>query len=533
MKKLALLLAVLTVAAMFAGCAKDPVTTPGTTDPNPSTPGTTDPKPSTPGTTDPTPGDKRDDVIVRVESTWDTFNPLKATLYVVYFEINQMYEALTWVDDSGTVTPVLAEDWKVSDDGKTYVFNIRKGVKFHNGEELKASDVAFTINEAKVAPAMQSYLTAVNNAEATGDYECTLHMDSPFAAQLAFLANIRILNEKFYKENDGNIDTISCGTGPYVLQQEGLDMNTYCKMTAFPDYWGDEPSIKNIEFKIIIDDTTAAVAYMAGEVDFLMTSASQYLEISADPDKYDFTNIPTKHTALFYMNHEKEPFSDVRVRKALSHATDKETIIQVAFEGFAAPAYLMADESCFGVDYDYAVKYEYDLDKAKELLTDAGYPDGVNLGTMLTIAGSYFDKCAVVFQSSLKSINCELELVGMDSTSMTPLTTTGNYEMACGGQSFSTDFAYGARQYCEWNIGTNNQSRYRNPEVDQWFADAEGETDPEVRKEVYGKIISTITEDAVNIPMFHKNLLFAWTKGLNCVVHPDSGMPYFVKNWSW
>ena len=472
----------------------------------------------------------RTDVVIRVESPWSTFNPLDSSLYVEYYELNQMYETLVWVDDEGNTVPVLAEFWESNSEGNEYTIKIREGVKFHNGEELKASDVAFVLTKAAESPALKSNLGTFQKAEAVDDYTVKITLEAPFAPLIPFLANIKIFNEKFYNEHNGDLRTVECGTGPYKLVD--VDMDTEMNLTAFEDYWQGPPAIKDIKFTVITDETTAAVAYMAGEVDFISTAASQYLEISAQPDLYSFEAVPTKHTALFYFNTERAPFDNKLVRKALQHAVDRDTMIQVAFEGFASPAYLQGDESCFGVDYDRVVMYDYDLDKAKELLAEAGYPNGLDLGSLVTTEG-YFEKCAVVFQSSLAEIGCTMEVEVMENTALTATTLAGDYDMMAGGQSFSTDFAYAAKQYCSEYIGSNNYSRLRNDRVDELFAEAERETDPDTRKELYGEAIEIITDEATMIPLFHKKLLFAWTKGLNCVVHHDSYIPYFVYEWSW
>ena len=512
-KRLALLLTLVMVIACLAGCS-------GATTGN----GQENEEGGESGST-------RDDVIIRVEATWGTFDPFKSSLYTEYYVLNQAYEALTWVNDEGEITPVLAESWDISDDGKEITLHIREGVKFHSGDELKASDVAFTLNTAKESVALRAHLGSFIEATATDDYTVVCTLENPFAPFMSFVSNIRIASEAYYNEHGGNLDTNVNGTGPYKLVD--VDLNSVCHMTAFEDYWQGAPSIKDITFTIITDDTTAAVAYMSGEVDYIMCPASQYLEISSQPDLYSFASTPTKHTALIYINHEREPFNSKEVRQALNYATDRETMCQVAFEGYAEPAWLQGNETCFGVNYDYAVQYPYDLEKAKELLTQAGYPDGVDLGTYYTVAGSYHDKCAVVFQSSIMELGCTVELVGMDSTAMVAEAIAGNYDLCSGGQGFSTDFAYASRQYTTSGIGSANYSRYSNPTVDELFAQAEGESDSDKRLEMYGEAISIVTEDAVDIPLFHKNQMFAWNKDLNCVVHPDSSYPYFVYNWSW
>ncbi len=519
MKKIALLLALLVFASVFAGCNNnaDPSTT------APITGGSGD----TTSTTGSTPtGTGRDEVVVHVEAPWNTLDPHDTGAYVDMYLINQMYEQLVFVEDDGTVTPSLAEKWTVSEDGKTYTFTLRQDVKFHNGENMKASDVAFSFNRAKGMAQMYDYTVMIDSAEATGDYEVVIKLRSAFAPFLSYVAKIAILNEKFLGENS-DISRTSCGTGPYVMKD--VNMNTEAHFEAFADYYKGEAAIKKIHFRIIIDTTSAIMAFKSGELDFVYPNATTYLELSGGSD-FNTAGVATLHTAAICMNNEVAPFDQVEVRQALNYATDRASMILVAFEGLAEPARLLAAEASFGVDYANAKEYPYDLDKAKELFAKHGITD---LGTMYTISGGYHEKIAQVLQSSLSQIGVKVEIMPMESSTLIEMMTKGEYTFGNMGLGYSNDFAYNSRYYTSGAIGSGNFDRYSNPRVDELFSLAEAETDTAKRLEYYGEAVKLITEDAPDIPVFHKQLLFAWSKDINAVPHVDSGKPYFVYEWSW
>jgi len=160
---------------------------------------------------------KRDDINIYCEGVWSTIDPhgTGATAYVNMYIINQAYEALVKVEQDGSITPVLATDWTISEDGLTYDFNIRQGVKFHNGEELKASDVVYSINRAMSMPSLESYYSYIASVEATGDYAVRFTLTAPYAPMMGNFFYLTIVNEKYTEENQ--LDTQACGTGPYVL----------------------------------------------------------------------------------------------------------------------------------------------------------------------------------------------------------------------------------------------------------------------------------------------------------------------------
>ena len=293
-------------------------------------------------------GAKRDDVVIYCESPWASLDPhgTGSTAYVNMYLTNQMYEALTYVNDSGEVTPSLAREWSVSGDGLVYTFTLNEGVKFHSGEELKASDVAYSYNRAMGFPELETYYAPIAKVEATGDYTVDVTLKNAFAPFLSYTENIPIVSEKFTEEK-GSLLEQACGTGPYQLVS--FDMNTECKMTRFDDYWKGAASIKDAKFKVITEGTTAVVAFESGELDYMFcynVSAFAPLEASG---KYNTKLAATYHTANILMNNKSAPLDNVHLRRALAHATDRETMIEIAYEGLASPTYLMANTSTFGV----------------------------------------------------------------------------------------------------------------------------------------------------------------------------------------
>jgi len=468
---------------------------------------------------------ERTDVNIYCESVWDSLDPygVGCTAYANMYLENQLYEALTYVNDSGEVKPVLATDWTVSDDGMVYTFTLREGVKFHNGETMKASDVVYSFNRAMSEAPLEGYYAPIEKVEADGDNTVVMTLKYAFAPITSYLMYIPVVSEVFCQDHE--LLTEACGTGAYKL--DSIDLNTECKMSAFPDYWGGEPSIKNVTFKVITEATSASIAFESGDLDFMMCyNVSAYAPLE-ESGKYNTALAPTFHTAFIALNNTVEPLNNKLVRQALSYATDRQTMIDIAYEGLAQPTYLMANTSSFGVPEDkFYNHYEYDLDKAKELLAEAGYPNGLDLGEMTVISGSYHEKYAQVWQQSLAQIGVTVELVGSESA--TSDYTSLKYTTCTMGEGFQSDFAY-----CSMLYTPSNGMGYDNPRVTELFDLAAKELDSDKRLEYYSEAIDIIYDECPCIPIFNKEVPYVWNKNLNAQPHFDSGHPYFVREMSW
>ena len=208
----------------------------------------------------------------------------------------------------------------------------------------------------------------------------------------------------------------------------------------------------------------------------------------------------------------------------------------IAYEGLADEARLMSSEKSFGVDFSDATVYDYNLEKAKELLAEAGYPNGINFKedfgiSMDIIAGGFYEKFATVFQQSLAEIGCELELRASETYSSDA--ATGNYAIITQGMTFGFDFSYAEGLYGTAGINSKNHARYSNPEVDALFAQADQTTDQAVRKDCFKQITNILVDECPTFPVLHKKMLYGWDKTLNATPHVAANHPYYVYEWSW
>ncbi|NLX75733.1 MAG: ABC transporter substrate-binding protein [Synergistaceae bacterium] len=471
-----------------------------------------------------TEGDK-DTVRVYCEGVWTTLDPhgTGANAYTNMYLSNQFYESLVYVNDGGEIEPVLATEWSVSDDGLEYIFKLREGVKFHDSEEMTASDVVYSFERAISEPTLETYYAPIAKVEEINEYEVKITLKEIFAPFVSYMEYIPIVSEKYASEN--SLLTTECGTGAYELVS--IDLNTECKMKAFDDYWRGKASIENAIFQVITEGTSAVVALESGDIDFMFcynVSAFKPLEESGN---FNTSLTATFHTANILMNNKVAPLDNKLVRQALSYATDRDAMIEIAYEGLAAPTYLMANPSAFGVSEEqFYNRYEFDLDKAKTLLAEAGFPDGLDLGKMTVISGSYHEKYAQVWQESLAKIGVKVELEGSESAVADA--TEHNYITCTMGNGFSSDFAYNSSHYTP-----DNMANYDNAEVTRLFAEAAKELDEEKRKELYSQVIDIIYDECPNIPIFNKQIPWVWNKDLNANPHLNSGHPYYIFEMSW
>lgn len=474
-----------------------------------------------------------DPVVVYTPDIFNTMIPYETTANSDQMVFDQVYETLAITQDDGSVKGCLAKDWTISDDGLVYTFNLVQDAKFHNGEDMKASDVVFSFNKFMETAAKKNFVEMIKSVEAVDDYTVKITLSKVTPLFLVYTNEIPVLNEKFVTENEGKFNDKACGTGPYELVS--IDFATAAKLTRFEDYRLGPANIGELELRYVGDSSTATVQFETGEMDIIKLEPTQ-LENVKDNDDFTIKEVQTLKTAIFAINTTVEPLDNKLVRQALNYACDKQSIIDVAYEGYAEPARLQAsDVNCFGVDFSDSEEVTYDPEKAKELLAEAGYPDGLDFGdygvVLDVMGGTYLEKAAQIFQQNLADIGVKLEL--RNTSTPDEDAESGNFAMMTQTLSYRADFSYNVCHYGTSGIGGNNFCQLSDEKIDEMFAEAEAESDQAKRQEIYKELIAYIIDQAPSVPIFHHQLIYGWNNRVDGVVHDSTVHPYYFYEWSF
>src|SRR5690625_316187 len=441
------------------------------------------------------------DLVLGITSDPDTLFPWKATQFQSVHFVENIYDTLTELDEDLEVVPGLAEDWDVSEDGLTVTFHLRDDVTFHDGSTLDADDVKFSfeaIMDEDTAAVSAASLASVESVEAEDEHTVVLNLESPDAA---LPANIAVVGTSILSADDTEeeLNTAPNGTGAFKF--ETRDANQSLTLVKNDDYWGDEPLLDSVEFRIIPEETSIVAAIQSGNI---------HMEVFDDPlvaDTAASDSVTVEETPLLsyhalQFNARQEPLDDVNVRLAIQCAIDRDEVLDTAALGegevtgpITSPAY----ES----DPDARPCPTKDVDKAKEYLEEAGYSDGLQLDVMVSqgeYATSVDEAQNVKSQLADVGIDVDIEVLEIGTYVDRWIDADFTAAIALNGGNPDPDGMYG--RYFTSNGNLNEVAGYESDELDALFKEGKQTADPEDRKPIYDEISRELEDNAVWVWLF-------------------------------
>ena len=465
-----------------------------------------------------------------LEGDIDTTDPNYRTLAVEHTLFRQIYEPLYFVNhDTGDMENRLAESYEVSDDGLMYTFKIKEGVKFHDGTEVKAEDVAFTIESAAKSTYISSTVANFDSTDVIDDYTLEVKLKAPYASFLENVVQLYIMPKAYYESIGSEAFAkapIGCGAYKFVSRVVGSSIT----LEAFKDYYRGEASIKNVSMKIFSDSAASALALEAGDIDIYGIKATDYERFSK-MNKISLYQAETPHITTLHMNTEVKPFDNPAVRKAINYSLNRQFMMDVNLEGLGTVTSNIVSPLMFGYD-ENAATYDYNPDKAKQILAEAGIETPINIGK---IRGTAFgEDLAPIILENLAAIGIISE--GIEITDgFIEDACKGNYDIGIMGLVVYNGVAWDMDAYSilfdSKAIDAFNLPRINNPRIDELFEIGRTATNEEERLEVYKELNRLVQEDSGWAMLYSMYNNLACDSNLNINFH-SPGFVY-INECSW
>ncbi len=446
-----------------------------------------------------------------------------------------LYDTLVTMDKQGNIQPLLAESWEQLSPTE-YKFNLRKGVKFHNGDELKASDVAFSLATLMKTPGAKSNAQQFDpdKFQVLDDYTVVLATKEPFAPFLSILchATMSIFQQKFYEEHSakGDLDLVENGTGPFKLKEWNDGENIVVE--RFDDYFGGPAKLREINFRLIPEISTRIMELEAGGVDLVQEvsgTVKEDVENNKDLKLWTTSGVNTSYLALNF-----DKISETTLRKAIAHSIDNKLLCSVCLLGAAEPLDNYLPATVPGAYDTHGFAYNPEL--AKKLLAEAGYPDGYDLElSFYTSADNR--RMGEFLQNMMAASNIRVKLNEMDTSAYSPMLNSRKQTAAILTTVCTLRDPHQTlgKLYSNLVGPGGNRVNYQDPELDKMLDDAASEMDHAKRMDKYAEIQKYLYDRVVYIPLYNMMVMTATTakiRGFDLVLptnYQKYNTVYFVK----
>lgn len=474
----------------------------------------------------------RDAIVAAVSSDIKSMDPATGVDAPSALLSRHVYNGLVRIDENKQVVGDLAESFELVDD-VTYRFKLKEGVKFHNGEELKASDVKFTLERCKTMPKAMSNASAIDNVSVEGDYDLTIHLSRPYPSLLYILndTSMKILSEKAVTEAGEAYGENPIGTGPFVFKE--WVPNDHWTLERFDGYFDGPAAAGSITARIIPEGSARCIALETGEVDLILNvDPVDAGNIESNPD-LTLESWPAASVEYLAFNTSKAPLDDVRVRQAVTYALNRQEFVDTIIEGRGEVATSFIAKTLPGWNEDVK-PYPQDLEKAKALLAEAGYGDGLDLN--IYVSGDVRNRSAQVVQAQLKEIGVNVDINVYEWGAFQDAINAGEHELLILGWTNTTcdpDYSVTPLFHSKNRGASGNRAFLNDEKLDGMIDAASSETNEEERFQIYKDIQEYLNEICPWVPLYYKSDMVGRRKDLtgfqfnkNTAIHNLGGCHY-------
>jgi peptide/nickel transport system substrate-binding protein len=419
-------------------------------------------------------------------------DPHTQTTFASLDMLKMVYEPLVINDHNMDIAPGLAESWQFSDDAMTLTFQLRQGVKFHDGSDFTAEDVIASyerILDEETASAGRTNYLSIESMEAPDDYTVVFNLSTPDVPLLSAMTNINaaIMSADFIANNDPAAEAV--GTGPFMLESWVPEETTTFK--ANPDWWGEGPFIDGVEMRIIPDEASILAALRAGTIDFADLQDPLIATLVENEEGITLHRSPVLDYHVMQLRASVEPLDKLEVRQAISCALDRQEVVDTAAlgEGMVTGPLTMAN---LALPLDELFCYEQDQDKARELLAQAGLPDGFTFSSVIVLPTSIPN--AENIQAQLAEVGIIMEIEPMEQSVFVNRWLEADFDVAITRNGGRTDPYTMYSRYWQYDARFQDVAGYIDDELDQLMKAGQTETDPEVRYEIFADLQRQLVE---------------------------------------
>jgi peptide/nickel transport system substrate-binding protein len=462
--------------------------------------------------------------IIRIASKSDltSLDPHKMNDVASAPAVRSIYETLIKLNpETNEFEPYLAESYEyVEGSDKDIRFKLHEGVKFHNGNPLTSEDVKFSLDRQRDSGNVGHLVAIIDDVEVIDDLTFIIHLKEPTSTIFSSLSHMgcSILDKEYVEKMDAegkSLDEAPIGTGPFVFDSWTLGSEWSLKKN--PDYWNDkfEAQSEGLTCKIIPEETSRTVALQANEIDLLLNVPNVDIENIKKDGDIDLVEYESTALEFLGLNCSKEPFNNKALREAVAYCINRDDIIQVQFDGQAVPCYTCIGPAAIGYTDDVE-KREYNIEKAKEKLEEAGMSNGFSF-TISTVGDVRARACQVI-QAACKEAGIDVEIEMLEKSAYYDKIGNGDHEAAYTGWNANAepDNTYRPLFSSETaGKGGSNAACFKSEEIDKLIDEGSKLIDNDAKVKKYEEVAKVVARECAVIPTCSEKGYIAKSKNVD------------------